>query len=232
MKNLIIFSMLTVMVVINFTGCGKAQERPAKVSNKISGTVIEMENLADITTTQGEDSQENIAFKRQLIGKIEDSKKRDEASLLLEQSRLTYMFMEGKIVLLEFIPATTNKHAVAVSTSATATVSPTDIAEEAANAEEVVDVTPLHTYESLVAMKEGRTDQVAALKVSTWSQNRFVVLAEIGMQTGILENERTEYNEKKSTLGLTETPLAQAKILILKSEITAATTADASGDSQ
>ena len=61
-----------------------------------------------------------------------------------------------------------------------------------------------------------------------------MVLSEIAMQTGILENEKTDYNEKKSTLGLTETELSQAQVLVLKSEIKEATvsTADASDGEQ
>lgn len=236
MRNLIIFSMLAVMSVINFTGCGKAQERPTKMGKTLAASeVVDMKTLADITSTEDQNSAENIAFKKQLIAKIEDSEKCDKATLLLEQNRLVYMMMEGKIVLLEFIPATVNKHAVAtvsstVTTSSTAASSSTDAVTEALQSDDVVKVAELHTYESLMAVKEGRTDKVAALKVSTWSQNHFIILTEIGIQTGVLENERTDYNEKKSTLGLTETTLSEAKILILKSEIkeTTASTDDAS----
>lgn len=221
MKNLIIFSMLAVMVVMNFSGCGKAQERPTKLSEKISGDVVNMNELADITKDERQDSPENMAFKRQLVTKIEDPAKREQAELLLSQNRLVYMLMEGKVVVLEFVPSMMNKHAVATPVSATVTASETATVSEK----------KLHTYESLMAMKEGRdANEVETLKASTWSQNHFAVLSEIAIQTGILENERTDYNEKKSTLGLTETSLNQAQVLILKSEIkTKTATADASG---
>lgn len=221
MKNLIIFSMLAVMVVINFSGCGKAEQRPTKLSKKISGHVVDMNELADITKAERQDSPENTAFKRQLVSKIEDPAKRQHAEVLLSQNRLVYMVMEGKVVVLEFVPSVMNKHAAVTTASATATASETVQAIEA----------KIHTFESLMAMKEGRNEnEIKTLKTSTWSQNHFAVLSEIAMQTGILENERTDYNEKKSTLGLTETPLAQAQVLILKSEIkTAAVTGDASG---
>lgn len=221
MKNLIIFSMLAVMVVINFSGCGKAEQRPTKLSKKISGQVVDMNELSDITKAERQDSPENTVFKRQLISKIEDPAKRQQAEVLLSQNRLVYIFMEGKVVVLEFVPSVMNKHAAVTTASPTATAS-----ETVQTIEEKI-----HTFESLMAMKEGRDEnEIKTLKTSTWSQNHFTVLSEIAMQTGILENERTDYNEKKSTLGLTETPLAQAQVLILKSEIkTAAVTADASG---
>lgn len=226
MKNLIIFSVLATMAVVNFSGCGKAQERPAKVSKKISGEVIELNNLADITVAERQDSPENVAFKKQLINKIENAEQREIAESLLAQNRLVYMFMEGKVVLLEHIPPSANKHAAPVSAETTDTAS-------AAIKVQVIQTRKLHTFDSLMAMKEGRhSEEVEALKVSNWSQNHFAILAEIGMQTGILDFERTDYNEKKSTLGLTETPLTQAQVIILKSEIkaeAAASTDDASG---
>jgi hypothetical protein len=234
--------MLTVMVVINFAGCGEAQQRPAKLNQKISGEVIEMTDLSDITQAERQDSPENVAFKRQLISKIEDADKRDQANLLLAQNRLVYMFMEGKVVVLEFIPATSNKHAAAVSStveiSNTASAAITALTTNSASAaieagvdETVIEVKTLHTFDSLMALKEGRDSEIQSIKVSTWSQNHFSILTEIAVQTGILENEKTDYNEKKSTLALTETPLAQAQVLILKSEIktTNKTTTDAIG---
>lgn len=221
MKNLIIFSTLVVMAVINFTGCSKAQERPAKLNNDIAGKVVQIDSLTDITKAERQDTPENVAFKKQLIAKMDESK-RDNANLLLAQNRLVYMLMDSKIVVLEFIPSSSNKHAKTASTSTTAAVSSTDTAEE-----QVVEVKTLHTYESLMAYKEGRTAEIASLKTSTWSQNHFVIIAEIEIQTGVLTNERTDYNEKKSILGLTETPLAQAQVLILNSEITTQPTATA-----
>ncbi|MCM2353937.1 MAG: hypothetical protein NDI63_10015 [Pseudobdellovibrio sp.] len=220
MKNLIIFSMLTVMAVMNFSGCGKAQERPTKLSKKISGDVVELKELADITKDERQDSPENMAFKRQLVNKIEAPAKREQAELLLSQNRLVYMLMDGKAVVLEFIPSMMNKHAEA-----------TPVAETAAASETTTASATVHTYESLMAMKDGRTSEIETLKASIWSQNHFAVLSEIEIQTGILENERTDYDEKKSTLGLTETSLAEAQVLILKSEIKAETAAkdDASG---
>lgn len=216
MKNLIIFSMLTVMAVINFSGCGKAQERPTKLSKKISGEVVELKELADITKDERQDSPENMAFKRRLISKIEDPAKREQAELLLSQNRLVYMLMDGKAVVLEFIPSMMNKHAEATPlTEATATSETTTVAKVS-----VLEIKKLHTFESLMAMKDGRnSNEIETLKASTWSQNHFAVLSEIEIQTGVLENERTDYNEKKSTLGLTETSLAEAQVLILKSEI-------------
>lgn len=227
MKNLIIFSMLTVMAVINFSGCGKAQERPTKLSKKISGEVVELKELADITKDERQDSPENMAFKRQLVNKIEDPAKREQAELLLSQNRLVYMLMDGKAVVLEFIPSMMNKHAeatpVAEATAASETttvLATAEVAEEGVAKVSVLEVKKLHTYESLMAMKDGRNStEIETLKASTWSQNHFAVLSEIEIQTGVLENERTDYNEKKSTLGLTETALAEAQVLILKSEI-------------
>lgn len=229
MKNLIIFSMLTVMAVINFSGCGKAQERPTKLSKKISGEVVELKELADITKDERQDSPENMAFKRQLISKIEDPAKREQAELLLSQNRLVYMLMDGKAVVLEFIPSMMNKHAEATPlTEAAATSETTTVAKVS-----VLETKKLHTFESLMAMKDGRnSNEIETLKASTWSQNHFAVLSEIEIQTGVLENERTDYNEKKSTLGLTETSLAEAHVLILKSEVKAEAAAakdDASG---
>lgn len=216
MKNLIIFSMLIVMTVINFSGCGKAQERPAKVNKNIANKVIQIDSLSDITTAERQDSPENISFKKSLIAKMDESK-RGQANLLLAQNRLVYMLMDGKVVVLEFIPSTMNKHATA---SATAEIAVS------------VAATGLHTFESLMAMKAGRRiEENESLKTATWSQNHFAIIAEIEIQTGVLVNERTDYNEKKSTLTLSETSLAQAQVLILKSEIKAqpTVTADASG---
>ncbi len=219
MKNLIIFSTLVVMAVINFTGCGKAQERPAKPNKKIASQVVAIDGLIDITKTEQQNSPENISFKKRLIAKLETAEKREQAENLLAQNKLVYMLMEGKVILLEYMPATTNKHA---SASVSATI---EIA-----ADEATAAVKLYTYESLMALKAGRTEEAVWSKVSLPSQNHFMILAEIGMQTGVLENETTDYDEKKSTLKLTETSLEQAQVLLLQAELKTAATGDVSGD--
>lgn len=220
MKNLIIFSTLVVMAVINFTGCGKAQERPAKPNKKIASQVVAIDGLIDITKSEHQNTAENMAFKKRLIAKLDSAEKREQAEGLLAQNKLVYMLMESKVVLLEYMPASINKHASA-SVSATAEVTADEAAPE--------ETAKLYTYEALMALKAGRAEEAAWSKVSLSSQNHFMILAEIGMQTGVLENETTDYDEKKSTLKLTETPLAQAQVLLLQSELKT-TTADVSGD--
>lgn len=227
MKNLIIFSTLVVMAVINFTGCGKAQERPAKPNKEIAGQVVAIDGLIDITKAEQQNSPENISFKKRLIAKLETAEKRAQAEDLLAQNRLVYMLMEGKVVVLEFIPATTNKHATA---SVSATVAASETVAVAADQAQATSTAKLYTYEALMALKAGHTEEATWAKVTLASQNHFVILAEIGMQTGILENETTDYDEKKSTLKLTETSLEQAQVLLLQAELNVAATADVSGD--
>lgn len=226
MKNLIIFSTLVIMAVINFTGCGKAQERPAKPNKKIASQVVAIDGLIDITKSEHQNSAENMAFKKRLIAKLDSAEKRAQAEGLLAQNKLVYMLMESKVVLLEYMPATNNKHA---SASVSATVETASATIEFAADEAASETVKLYTYEALMALKAGRTEEAAWSKVSLPSQNHFMILAEIGIQTGILENETTDYDEKKSTLKLTETPLAQAQVLLLQSELKT-TKADVSGD--
>ena len=210
MKNLIIFSMLAVMVVINFTGCGKAQERTFKPNKKIDGQVIAISGLADITQAENQNSEENIAFKKKLIAKLDTEEKRTQATQLLSQNKLGYIVMDKKVLLLEFVPAQTNKHisASVKVEAASATTEVTETTEVAA-----VSETKLYSTSDLVAMKSG---QEQTSKISVESENKFAILAEIAAQVGILENETTDYNEKKSTLKFTETSLEQAQVLMLK----------------
>ena len=205
MKNFIIFSMLAVMVVINFTGCGKAQERTFKPNKKIEGQVIEISALADITQAENQNSEENIAFKKKLIAKLDSEEKRTHATQLLAQNKLGYIVMDKKILLLEFVPANSNKHISAAVKTETASAT-TEVTEPTSE-------TKLYSTSALVAMKSG---QEVTSKVSVESENQFAILAEIGAQVGILENETTDYNEKKSTLKFTETSLDQAQVLMLK----------------
>ena len=233
MKNLIIFSMLAVMVVINFSGCGKAQERPAQLNKEIKNQIVAIDGLVDITKAEHQNSEENIAFKKKLIAKLDSAERRTYAESLMAQNKLVYMLMNGKIILLEYVAGEQNKHITVSSkvdsASATETVSATaQIASATVEvaAEEVQSETKLYTFEALMLMKNGKAQEWS--KVSQPSENRFAILAEFEIQTGILENETTVYNEKKSVLKLTETSLEQAQFLILKSEIKAV----ASGDAQ
>ena len=221
MKNLIIFSMLAVMAVINFSGCGKAQERPSKPNKKIEAQVTAIDGLVDITKAEHQNSEENLAFKKQLIAKLDSADKRTYAESLLAQNKLVFMLMNEKVLLLEFVAAQQNKH---ISTS-----SKIDSASATAEVAATTDV-KLYTYDALMAMKNGQAQEWS--KVTLPSENRFAILAEIGIQTGILENETTDYNEKKSVLKLTETSLDQARFLILKSEIKAESKDAAFGDAQ
>lgn len=162
MRNLIIFSLLAVLIIINFSGCGKAQERPVKLNKELSGKVISLKDLDDGSQNNLQDTPENLSFKRQLISKIEDADKRIQAELLLSQNRLVYQLSDGKASLFE----------------------------------------------------------ISDIKSSnTWAEKKYSLFAEIEIQTGLLENETTDYNEKKSTLTLTTTPLSEAQVLIIKSEI-------------
>lgn len=202
MKNLIIFSMLAVMVVINFSGCGKAQERPSKPNKTIEGQVIEISGLADITQAENQNSKENISFKKKLIAKLVTEEKRVYAKQLLSQKKLGYIVVGKKVLLLEFVPANSNKHITA------------SVKVEAASATTELTETNLYSVSTLVAMKNGQAEE--ASKVAVESENKFAILAEIGVQAGVLENETTDYNEKKSTLKFTETSLDQAQVLIIK----------------
>ncbi|AZZ37417.1 hypothetical protein CIK05_11635 [Bdellovibrio sp. qaytius] len=229
MKNLMIFSTLAIMVVINFSGCGKAQERPSKPNKAIATQVVAIDGLVDITKDEHQNSPENIAFKKQLIAKIDDVDKRTYAEGLLAQNRLVYMLMNKKALVLEFIPATQNKHIsmkTEITSSATAVSATTEVVSATATVSDVV----LYTFDALIAMKNGQA------MANEWSkpvaQNQFAILSEIEIQTGILENEKTDYDEKKSTLTLTETSLEQAQFLILKSELKSEIKASASDDAQ
>lgn len=202
MKNLIIFSMLAVMVVINFSGCGKAQERPSKPNKTIEGQVIEISGLADITQAENQNSKENISFKKKLIAKLVTEEKRVYAKQLLSQKKLGYIVVGKKVLLLEFVPANSNKHITA------------SVKVEAASATTELTETNLYSVSTLVAMKNGQVEE--ASKVAVEPENKFAILAEIGVQAGVLENETTDYNEKKSTLKFTETSLDQAQVLIIK----------------
>ena len=221
MKNLIIFSMLAVMVVINFTGCGKAQERSFKPNKKIEGQVIAISGLADITQAENQNSEENITFKKKLIAKLDTEEKRTQATQLLAQNKLGYIVMDKKVLLLEFVPANSNKHISAsvktetVSETAEVASATTEVTEATSETVEVavVSETKLYSTSALVAMKSG---QEVNSKVSVEAENQFAILAEIAAQVGILENETTDYNEKKSTLKFTETSLDQAQVLMLK----------------
>lgn len=224
MKNLIIFSMLAVMVIINFSGCGKAEERPSEPNKKIAGQVIAIDGLVDITKAEHQNSDENTAFKKQLIAKLDSAEKRTFAESLMAQNKLVFMLMDEKILLLEFVAAQQNKHITATTQVADAASETLEISTE-----QVAQPVKLYTFDALIAMKTGENQTWSKLSVA--SQNRFAILAEIGIQTGVLENETTDYNEKKSTLKLTETSLDQAQFLILKSEIKAeAETKDAASD--
>lgn len=223
MKNLMIFSMLAVLVVMNFSGCGKAQERPPKPNKKIQNQVVAIDSLVDITKAEHQNTEENINFKKKLIAKIDSAEKRNYAEGLLAENKLVFMLMNEKVLLLEFVPSEQNKH---VSTSVKLeSVSATTLASASTTTLATAE-TQLYSFDELMLLKNGQAQEWS--KGSLPTQNRFAILAEIGIQTGILENETTDYNEKKSTLELTETPLDQAQVLILKSEIKGV----ASGDAQ
>lgn len=146
MKHLTL--LLTLLLTVSFSACQKAKERPATLNKNIKGKVVAIHEVA-----HDENTETHIAFKQKLIAKITDREKRDYASFLLSQNKLTYIISEEKITLLE-----------------------------------------IETEKS-------------------------EIIAEIAISTGILENETTDYNEKKSILKLTETELAHAEYLLLKAEI-------------
>lgn len=213
MKNFIIFSMLTVMVVINFTGCGKAQERPPKPGKKIENQVIAISGLADITNSEKQNSEENISFKKKLIAKLDTEENRTYATQLLAQNKLGYIVMDKKVLLLEFVPSKSNKHITASVKMETASSTAEVTTDSVSATPEVAEVfeTKLFTVSELLAMKAGQKSS----KVLVETENQFAILAEIPAQVGILENETTDYNEKKSTQKFTETSINQAQVLML-----------------
>lgn len=200
MKNVILFSILFGMVLINYSSCQKPPERQATVDKKIASDIVNASELADATTDQANNTEANTAFMKKAIAKITDLEAQKNMLALLEKNKLDFVLLNDQVDLLE-IKTTKGEN--------------------------------LHTVESLMKLKKlsETTDPTtqAALKIEIENslaapatvEIYFSILAKISIKTGILENDTTDYNEKKSILKLTETTATEATHLILNEEIKA-----------
>lgn len=152
MKHLFIFSTLVIMVVIQFSGCGKAKERPAVVQNEIADKVFPISKITEESQSQEGFSEENIKLKNKLIAKLDSEEKQNYATHLMSLNKLGLIFLDNKVSLVEYT-------------------------------------------------SEKRSD--------------FEVLSEFPAKFGVLENELTDYNEKKSVLIFKETNSETAEVIFI-----------------
>ena len=216
---------------ISTQGCQKAAERPAKINAKISNELIDITKIADITSDakfQPDAQANNSILLDKAISKVTDENQKTELMQLKDRGQLAFRIddVQSQIILIKVMNSNdvreedtrgktfysltalksskTNQfvfeksNLIVGSVSGTLTTSAT--------------VTTSATAEVSTTATADENKNVASEKKS---EPFYIELIAIGFKSGVLEHEKTDYNEKKSILNLEERPLRESTHIIL-----------------
>lgn len=187
-----LFSTAVLTTLIAFS-CQKAAERPAKLKQDLNG------NSFEIAQVQKQDqTPESVATLKAVIAKCislvkdEDQKKQLQADN--EKGLITVQLSEGKISLIRKNDSQNASTEITQTTSETTSVSETASVSTTANTK--------------LAVRQNR------------SAKQFTVLKSFKITSGVLDNARSDYNEKLSVLEISEKKLSESTHFSIIEEIT------------
>lgn len=191
-----LFSTAVLTTLIAFS-CQKAAERPAKLKQDLNGNSFEIAQVQ-----QQEQTPESVATLKAVIAKcISLVKDEDQKKLLQadnEKGLITVQLSEGQISLIR------KNDLLNTSTEITQTTSETTSASETASASTATS-TKLATRQNRLA-------------------KQYTVLKSFTINSGTLENDRSDYNEKLSVLIISPKKLSESTHFSILEEITIDTT--------
>ncbi len=224
-KNLIITSVILGMATtaVLFTGCSKPTERPSVVNSKISANLVELKDLGEITS------------EAKVVYSLGGDKEISGYAGSLKQAKL-----EGKVAdLIKKIKTPGNKKAIddQLKSGAIAIVVLDDqikvlkVTSQTANTldTQVTSLTYLSKVKALCKTSEAAAQATIQSEIATI---RYKSPAELNETFGLVEvtslkiehhgnldNEKTDYNEKKSTLNVVDRPFEVSTHIVVGEEI-------------
>ena len=208
---------------ISTQGCQKAAERPAKINAKISNELIDITKIADITSDakfQPDAQANNSILLDKAISKVTDENQKTELMQLKDRGQLAFRIddVQSQIILIKVMNSN-------------------DVREEDTRGKTFYSLTALKSSKTnqfvfeksnlIVGSVSGTLTTSATVTTSaTADENKnvasekksepfYIELIAIGFKSGVLEHEKTDYNEKKSILNLEERPLRESTHIIL-----------------
>ena len=193
---------------ISTQGCQKAAERPAKVNAKISNDLIDITKTADVNSQgrfQPDAQMNNSVLLDKAISKVSDEALKADLIQSKERGQLTFKIEENKVVLIKIMHKSEVKEED-IRGKAYYTV--LTLKTEQLSQKFTVLTTAVSSAESVSATAQIDTKNPEADLL-------FIVMVTVGFKSGVLEHEKTDYNEKKSILNLEEKPLNESTHIIL-----------------
>ncbi len=213
---------------ISTQGCQKAAERPAKVNPKISNELIDITKVADVTSDakfQPDAQANNSILLDKAITKITDENLKTELTQLKVRGQLAFRIDEVKnqIILIKVMNSTdVREEDTRGKTYYTLTALKSSkvnqlVFEKSNLIFESVSGTLANSTVSTTTTTSSTVVTSAAPKINEQSKSEpfYIELIAIGFKSGVLEHEKTDYNEKKSILNLEERPLSESTHIIL-----------------
>ncbi len=214
---------------ISTQGCQKAAERPAKVNPKISNELIDITKVADVTSEgsfQPEAQANNSALLDKAISKVADENLKNELTQLKNQGQLTFKIEENKLILLKVMKSTDVREedirgkiyyselTLKASHTNQFVFEKSNLIFESVSGTLVVSTT-LTTSATVTTSSTAEASAAQQVEEQVKSKFTFIELIAIGFKSGVLEHEKTDYNEKKSILNLVERSLRESTHIIL-----------------
>lgn len=211
---------------ISMQSCQKAAERPAKVNPKISNELIDITKVADINsdaTFQPDAQANNSILLDKAITKIKDENLKNELIQLKNNGQLAFRIddLQNRVVLVKVMKSTeVSEEDIRGKTYYTLSALKSSkvrgiIFEKnnltLATTSGTLAVSPTVTTSATVTTSSTAETEEQQVKI----EPLYIELIDIGFKCGVLEHEKTDYNEKKSILNLEERSIRESTHIIL-----------------
>lgn len=225
MKKIILTSVVLGMTAtaVLFTGCNRATQREAVVNSKIASNLIELSTVSELTAegqavyVQGGEKTLNVAGTfaqnklegssvEKLIKKVSIDANKNAINEHLKSGAIAIVVLDDQVKIMKVVPDTT--HSFGMQLTSKAYISKLkDLSKEVNPQAQAQMVTELDALQFQTPAQLNETFglvEVTALKVE---------------KHGVLDNEKTDYNEAKSVLNISDKPFAVSTHILVGAEL-------------
>lgn len=224
-KNIVLTSFILGMATVSIlnTGCNKPAERPSVVDSKIAANLMELKDIGEITSDKklvfsSSGAQDIAAYagtlkQVKLEGKVADILKKVSAENSkksledqLKSGAIAITVLDDQIKILKVVPQTSNTFDVQVtSLTYLSKLKAFSKANDATQQQKLASEMDFYSHKSPADLGETfGLVEITSIKI---------------MQHGNLDNDRTDYNEKKSILKVIDRPFDVSTHIVIGEEI-------------
>lgn len=233
MKQLTTKLVVLAAFALTVTSCNKAAERTAEIDKKIAGNLVAMSDINEITTENKDQTKVlYVSAKQADVDKLDSGLKQiiiaDKADMIIKKvvkddtKKVVDEQLKNGAVAFTIVKGADGKPVIKVLR----VVPDTELSNKYNG--DILSLKYVRGMKQLSKATDSATQSSLSLNLKAWKYKApkdwgekfgLVEITQIKItKMGVIENLRTEYGEKKSILGLTEKPMAEATHFLIGDE--------------